>query len=91
MGCAGFSAENFSWPSWAEPERAPAVEVNRKGGIAHGASLVQFPIISNHLSADSGERAKSPSGQGEERRDSRRRADTESKELSKKILEWVGL
>jgi hypothetical protein len=40
-------------------ERTPAVEVNRKGGIVHGASLVQFPIISNHLSAES---AKPPLG-----------------------------
>ena len=53
MGCAEFSAEKFSWPSWGEkPGRALAVEAFREGGIGHGASLVQFPIISNHLSSD---------------------------------------
>src|ERR1700722_4459550 len=52
MGCAGFSAEVFSCAlSWREkPERAPAVEAFRKGGIVHGASLLQFPIVSNQLS-----------------------------------------
>jgi hypothetical protein len=54
MGCAGFSAESFSWAlSWREkPERAPKVEAIRKGGIAHRASLLQFPIIRNQLSSD---------------------------------------
>ena len=54
MGCAGFSAEVFSWAlSWREkPERAPAVEAIRKGGIVHEASLLQFLIVSNQLSPD---------------------------------------
>jgi hypothetical protein len=52
MGCAGFSADFFSEAlSWREkPERALAVEAIRKGGIVHGASLLQFLIVSNQLS-----------------------------------------
>jgi hypothetical protein len=41
-----------------EPERAPAVEAIRKGGIVHGASLLQFLIVSNQLSSDAVEHAK---------------------------------
>jgi hypothetical protein len=63
MGCTGFSAEVFSCAlSWREkPERAPAVESIRKGGIVHGASLPQFLLVSNQLSSDPSEHAKSAS------------------------------
>jgi hypothetical protein len=49
-----FSAEDYSGVlSWREkPERAPAVETIRKGGIVHGAGLLQFLLISNQLSSD---------------------------------------
>jgi hypothetical protein len=51
MGCEGFLAESFSCASWRErPERAPAVEVIREGGIVHEATLLQFLIVSNQLS-----------------------------------------
>jgi hypothetical protein len=54
MGCAGFSAEDFSYAlSWREkPEQAHAVEAIRKGGIVHGASLLQFLIVSNQLQSE---------------------------------------
>jgi hypothetical protein len=41
-----------------KPERAPAVEAIRKGGIVHGASLVQFLLLSNQLSSDPVEPAR---------------------------------
>jgi hypothetical protein len=60
MGCAVFSAEVFSCAlSWREkPERAPTVETIWKDGIVHGASLLQFLIVSNQLSSAPVERAK---------------------------------
>jgi hypothetical protein len=60
MGYAGFYAENCSRTlSWRErPKRAHAVEAIRKGGIVHGASLLQFLIVSKKLSSDPVEHAK---------------------------------
>jgi hypothetical protein len=59
IGYAGFSAENFSYLLfWREtPERAPAVEAIRKGGIVHEASLLQFLIVRKQLSSEPMERA----------------------------------
>jgi hypothetical protein len=54
-----FGGKFFLTLSWREkPERAPAVETIRKGGIVHGTSLLQFLIASNQLSCDPVEPAK---------------------------------
>jgi hypothetical protein len=48
-----FRGRFFLSLSWREkPERAPAVETIRKGGIVHGASLLKFLIVSNQLSPE---------------------------------------
>jgi hypothetical protein len=52
MGYTRFSGEKFfARPGSREkkPERAPAVDAIRKGGVVHGATLLQFLIFCNQL------------------------------------------
>jgi hypothetical protein len=46
-----FSEKFFARPGSREkkPERAPAVDAIRKGGVVHGATLLQFLIFCNQL------------------------------------------
>ena len=45
-----FRGNYFVGPVWAQEAGRGSFEAIGKGGIVHGASLVQFPIISNQLS-----------------------------------------